>query len=161
MAALHRLAPFTSKPPMKIDLPKGTGEETAAATMQALAACADDGRIPGYPYPLLDAHRTCLIDEPLVTQIQQDIKAGLAKRECRTRPSKTSLVIYMVSLNDIENVDVTKFRLIGRSVLSYRFIIPHAAKLFVGDILKITDTAKRVLVLCKGERPCPREQLCR
>jgi hypothetical protein len=70
---------------MKIDLPKGTGEETAAATMQALAACADDGRIPGYPYPLLDAHRTCLIDEPLVTQIQQDIKAGLAKQGMKNR----------------------------------------------------------------------------
>jgi hypothetical protein len=66
--------------PMKIDLPKGTSEETAVATMQALAACADDGRIPGYPYPLLDAHRTCIIDEPLVTQIQQDIKAGLTKQ---------------------------------------------------------------------------------
>ena len=56
---------------------------------------------------------------------------------------KTFLVIYMVTLNDIENVDTTKFRLIGRSVLSYRFIIPHSANLFVGDILKITDTAKR------------------
>jgi uncharacterized protein len=49
----------------------------------------------------------------------------------------------MVTLNDIDNVDATKFRLIGRSVLAYRFIIPHAAKLFVGDILKITDTAKK------------------
>ena len=49
----------------------------------------------------------------------------------------------MATLNDIENVDTTKFRLIGRSVLSYRFIIPHSAKLFVGDILKITDTAKK------------------
>jgi DNA helicase HerA-like ATPase len=48
----------------------------------------------------------------------------------------------MVTLNDIENVDETKFRLIGNSVLSYRFIIPHSAKLFVGDILKITDTVK-------------------
>jgi hypothetical protein len=48
----------------------------------------------------------------------------------------------MATLNDIENTDATKFRLIGRSVLSYRFIIPHSAKLFVGDILKITDTAK-------------------
>jgi DNA helicase HerA-like ATPase len=48
----------------------------------------------------------------------------------------------MVTLNAIENVDETKFRLIGNSVLSYRFIIPHSAKLFVGDILKITDTAK-------------------
>jgi len=81
IASLHpRLAR-----PMKIDLPKGTGEEAAAATMQALAACADDGRIPGYPYPLLDAHRTCLIDEPLATQIQQDIKAGLTKQGIRNR----------------------------------------------------------------------------
>ena len=48
----------------------------------------------------------------------------------------------MVTLTDTDNTDATKFRLIGKSVLSYRFIIPHAAKLFVGDILKITDTAK-------------------
>jgi len=48
----------------------------------------------------------------------------------------------MVTLNDTDTTDATKFRLIGKSVLSYRFIIPHAAKLFVGDILKITDTAK-------------------
>ena len=47
--------------------------------MQALAACAGDGRIPGYPYPLLDAHRTVAIDEPLVMQIQQDIRAGLSQ----------------------------------------------------------------------------------
>jgi len=71
--------------PMKVDLPKGTGEEAAAATMKALAACADDGRIPGYPYPLLDAHRTVVIDEPLVTQIQQDLKAGLVKQGIRNR----------------------------------------------------------------------------
>ncbi len=66
--------------PMKIDLPKGTGEEAAAATMQALAACAGDGRVPGYPYPLLDAHSTVTIDQPLVMQIQQDLKAGLSKQ---------------------------------------------------------------------------------
>jgi uncharacterized protein len=48
----------------------------------------------------------------------------------------------MMNLNDTEITDTTKFRLIGRSVLSYRFIIPHAAELFVGDILKVTDTAK-------------------
>ena len=81
IASLHpRLAR-----PMKIDLPKGTGEEAAATSMQMLSACADDGRIPGYPYPLLDAHRTVVIDEPLVTQIQQDIKAGLAKQGMRNR----------------------------------------------------------------------------
>ncbi len=48
----------------------------------------------------------------------------------------------MVTLNDTEHEDTTKFRLIGRSVLSYRFIIPHTETLFVGDILKITDAAK-------------------
>jgi hypothetical protein len=48
----------------------------------------------------------------------------------------------MVTLNDIDNADTTKFRLIGRSVLSYRFIIPHTGNLFVGDILKISDKTK-------------------
>ena len=76
VASLH--AHFSR--PMKMELPKGTGEQAAAATMQALAACAGDGRVPGYPYPLLDAHRTVTIDQPLVMQIQQDIKAGLSKQ---------------------------------------------------------------------------------
>jgi hypothetical protein len=70
---------------LKMDLPKGTSKETAGKTMQALAACADDGRIPGYPYPLLDAHRTVVIDEALVLQVQQDIKAGLSKQGIRNR----------------------------------------------------------------------------
>ena len=47
-----------------------------------------------------------------------------------------------MNLNDTDNPDTTKFRLIGKSVLSYRFIIPHAENLFVGDILKITDDTK-------------------
>nr|WP_320160457.1 DNA double-strand break repair nuclease NurA [uncultured Methanoregula sp.] len=71
--------------PLKMELPKGTGVETVAATMQALAACSGDGRIPGYPYPLLDAHRTVVIDEPIVTQIQQDMKAGLSGRGIQNR----------------------------------------------------------------------------
>jgi hypothetical protein len=53
--------------------------------MQALAACAGDGRVPGYPYPLLDAHRTVSIDQPLVLQIQQDIKSGLSKQGIKNR----------------------------------------------------------------------------
>jgi hypothetical protein len=76
VASLH---PHFSRP-LKMELPKETDEQTAAATMQALAACAGDGRVPGYPYPLLDAHRTVEIDEPLVQQILQDIQAGLAKQ---------------------------------------------------------------------------------
>jgi hypothetical protein len=70
---------------LKMELPKGIKDETAAITMQALAACADDGRIPGYPYPLLDAHRSVVIDEPLLDQIRQDIKAGLTRQGIRNR----------------------------------------------------------------------------
>jgi len=81
IASLHPLA----RRPLKMELPKGISEQAAAATMQALAACADDGRIPGYPYPLLDAHRTVVIDEPLVMQVQQDIRSGLSKQGIRNR----------------------------------------------------------------------------
>lgn len=81
IASLH---PRYSRP-MKLELPKGIDEPAAAATMQALAACADDGRIPGYPYPLLDAHRSVTIDEPVINQIQQDIRAGLSRRGIRNR----------------------------------------------------------------------------
>ncbi len=81
IASLHPHA----RRPLKMELPKGISEQSAAATMQALAACADDGRIPGYPYPLLDAHRTVIIDEPLVMQVQQDIKSGLSKRGMQNR----------------------------------------------------------------------------
>jgi hypothetical protein len=80
-ASLH---PEFSRP-LKMELPKGTGIDTVEKTFAALAACSDDGRIPGYPYPLLDAHRTVVIDEALVQQIQQDIKAGLSKQGIQNR----------------------------------------------------------------------------
>jgi len=48
----------------------------------------------------------------------------------------------MTTLNAIDSTDKTKFRLIGKSVLSYRFIVPHDAELFVGDIVKIEDESK-------------------
>ena len=76
VASLH---PGVSRP-LKMELPKGTDDRTAAATMQALAACAGDGRIPGYPYPLLDAHRTVEITDALVDQMQQDLRAGFVKQ---------------------------------------------------------------------------------
>jgi len=55
----------------------------------------------------------------------------------------------MMTLNDIENSDKTKFRLIGKSVLSYRFIVPHDANLFVGDIVKIQDARKKYTFFAK------------
>ncbi len=48
----------------------------------------------------------------------------------------------MMNLEDIDPRDTAKYRLIGRSVLLYRFIVPHDARLFVGDILKIEDHTK-------------------
>jgi DNA helicase HerA-like ATPase len=55
----------------------------------------------------------------------------------------------MMTLNDIENTDRTKFRLIGKSVLAYRFIVPHDADLFVGDIVKIEDAKKKYTFFAK------------
>jgi DNA helicase HerA-like ATPase len=48
----------------------------------------------------------------------------------------------MMNLEDTDTSDRSKFRLIGKSVLSYRFIVPHDETLFVGEILKITDRQK-------------------
>lgn len=55
----------------------------------------------------------------------------------------------MMTLNDIENNDRTKFRLIGKSVLGYRFIVPHDAELFVGDIIRIHDAKKQFTFFAK------------
>ncbi len=81
VASLHN----TVSRPLKMELPKGTDDRTAAATMQALCACAGDGRIPGYPYPLLDAHRAVAITEELAGQVQQDLRAGLTKQGIQHR----------------------------------------------------------------------------
>lgn len=54
-----------------------------------------------------------------------------------------------MTLNDIDTEDTTKFRLIGKSVLSYRFIVPHDAQLFVGDIIKIQDAKKQFVFFAK------------
>jgi len=48
----------------------------------------------------------------------------------------------MMNLEDIDTSDRSKFRLIGTSVLAYRFIVPHDETLFVGEILKIADRQK-------------------
>ena len=55
----------------------------------------------------------------------------------------------MVTLNDIDNVDTTKYRLTGRSVLSYRFIAPHSETLYIGDIKKIVDRTKGLTFFAK------------
>jgi hypothetical protein len=76
VASLHRQV----SRPLKIELPRGIENQAVESIMQALAASSDDGRIPGYPYPLLDAHRTVAITAELVDQVQQDLRAGLTNR---------------------------------------------------------------------------------
>lgn len=62
--------------PLKIELAKGTRDPGAA--MDRLCGCSEDGRIPGYPYPLLDAHRTVVLTEEIVEQVRGDLLGRLA-----------------------------------------------------------------------------------
>jgi DNA helicase HerA-like ATPase len=48
----------------------------------------------------------------------------------------------MTNLHDTDLGDPSKYRLIGNSVLSYRFGIPFGETLYVGNILKIEDRTK-------------------
>ncbi|WP_048152753.1 ATP-binding protein [Methanolacinia paynteri] len=54
-----------------------------------------------------------------------------------------------MNLQDIETNDYSKYRLVGNSVLSYRFTVPHNEMIFVGDILKITDSEKDLVFFAK------------
>lgn len=54
-----------------------------------------------------------------------------------------------MNLRDSDIGDYSKFRLIGRSVLSYRFIAPYDATLYIGEIKKITDASKGVTFFAK------------
>jgi len=62
--------------PLKVELPEGTPDEIAGVTFARLAGMADDRRIPGYPYPLLDAHRAVVIDSAILDRVRQDITRG-------------------------------------------------------------------------------------
>jgi len=55
----------------------------------------------------------------------------------------------MMNLRDTETTDNAKYRLIGRSVLSYRFIAPHSETLYIGDIKKIVDKTKGATFFAK------------
>ena len=55
----------------------------------------------------------------------------------------------MMNLRDTETNDHSKYRLIGRSVLSYRFIAPHSETLYIGDIKKVVDRTKGATFFAK------------
>ncbi len=69
VACLH---PKT-RSPLKLELPLSIPESEAGKIMDRLAACSGDGRIPGYPYPLFDAHRTVVLTEEIVDQARSDL----------------------------------------------------------------------------------------
>src|SRR5512136_1763254 len=56
--------------------------------------------------------------------------------------SRNSSETCMTSLRDTDPGDPSKYRLVGNSVLSYRFAIPYDETLYVGNILKIEDRTK-------------------
>jgi hypothetical protein len=66
-----------SRGPLKIELAKGT--KNPQEIMNRLAGCSADGRIPGYPYPLLDAHRTVALTEEIVDQVKGDLLGSLSE----------------------------------------------------------------------------------
>jgi hypothetical protein len=76
VASVHPAKNF----PLKLELPQGTDEQTVEMIVRSIVACSDDGRIPGYPYPLLDAHRTVVIDQTLAEQIRQDMMRGFSSQ---------------------------------------------------------------------------------
>ncbi len=62
--------------PIKIELPEDTNP---GRVMARLAACSGDGRVPGYPYPLFDAHRTVTLTEELVAQVRSDLMRRISE----------------------------------------------------------------------------------
>jgi hypothetical protein len=73
VACLHPRA----RGPLKIELAKKTRKP--GEIMDRLAGCSADGRIPGYPYPLFDAHRTVALTEEIVTQIKGNLLGEMAE----------------------------------------------------------------------------------
>ena len=61
----------------KVEIPKYYSPEMVERVFSALAFFADDGRVTGYPYPLLDAHLTTKIGRDAVEQVRQDIIRGM------------------------------------------------------------------------------------
>jgi hypothetical protein len=73
IACLHPRAKSPLKIELSLDLPQNTDD-----VMNRLAACSGDGRVPGYPYPLFDAHRTVVVSEEIVEDARSDLMRRIA-----------------------------------------------------------------------------------
>ena len=76
VVALHPRSPLA----FKVEVPAGTGENDLGEIVARLAGWSDDGRVTGYPYPLLDAHRTARIPADALGQARNDLLAGLDRQ---------------------------------------------------------------------------------
>jgi hypothetical protein len=75
VVSLHR---YTTVP-LKVEFPVRQRPEVSAKAVALMAGCSDDGRIPGYPYPLLEAHRASVISQAVIEQVRQDVLATLSR----------------------------------------------------------------------------------
>ncbi|MBN1433050.1 MAG: DNA double-strand break repair nuclease NurA [Methanomicrobiaceae archaeon] len=58
---------------LKAEVPKYADEEYVDKAISACSNYSVDGRIPGYPYPLMEAHRECCITREITDIIRNDI----------------------------------------------------------------------------------------
>lgn len=73
IAALHPRSPLA----FKIEVPAPADGTEVRRIVSLLAGWSDDGRVTGYPYPLLDVHRTARIRADAVQQVKNDLMAGM------------------------------------------------------------------------------------
>ncbi|HMK15753.1 MAG TPA: DNA double-strand break repair nuclease NurA, partial [Methanomicrobiales archaeon] len=73
VAAFHPRSPLA----FRVEVPPTTGDEELGEIVARLAGWSDDGRVTGYPYPLLDAHRTARIPADALSRAKHDLLAGL------------------------------------------------------------------------------------
>jgi hypothetical protein len=84
IAALHPRSPLA----FKIEVPAPTGESELGEISSLLAGWSDDGRVTGYPYPLLDAHRTARIPADALGQAKNDLLSGMARSGFDSRSAR-------------------------------------------------------------------------
>ncbi|MDD1654714.1 MAG: DNA double-strand break repair nuclease NurA [Methanomicrobiales archaeon] len=75
IAALHPRSHLA----FKIEVPAPADLAEVRRIVSLLAGWSDDGRVTGYPYPLLDAHRTARIRADAVQQVKNDLMAGMGE----------------------------------------------------------------------------------
>lgn len=95
VACLHPRA----KRAFLITMPEGYLGEEVAAVFSVLSSYAGDGRVVGYPYPLMDAHRQAVIRSDQVQRIRHDIIAGCSTQSINYEGYEEILGDYHDELN--------------------------------------------------------------